>query len=78
MKRYRHRQKRHRYRAGRSLYRSRRGVIFGVCRGLADYFDFNVVWIRVIFIIILLCGFLVSSPFIIKSYTSKISFQATP
>jgi phage shock protein C len=25
-----------------------------VCRGLSDYFDFNVFWIRVIFIIILI------------------------
>ncbi len=54
MNRFRHRQKRHRYHTGRSLYRSRRGVIFGVCRGLADYFDFNVFWIRVILIIILI------------------------
>jgi len=30
----------------RGPYRSRRGVIFGVCRGLADYFDFSVFWIR--------------------------------
>ena len=29
-------------------------LFFGVCRGLADYFDFNVVWIRVILIIILI------------------------
>jgi phage shock protein C len=28
------------------LYRSRNGVILGVCRGLADYFDFSVFWIR--------------------------------
>ena len=32
--------------SGRGLYRSRNGVIFGVCRGLADYFDFSVFWIR--------------------------------
>ena len=30
------------------LYRSRHGVILGVCRGLADYFDFSVFWIRAI------------------------------
>jgi phage shock protein C len=34
---------------GRSkLYRSRSGMILGVCKGLADYFDFSVFWIRVI------------------------------
>lgn len=30
----------------RGLYRSRDGVIFGVCRGLADYFNLKVGWIR--------------------------------
>ncbi|MEW5912063.1 MAG: envelope stress response membrane protein PspC [Thermodesulfobacteriota bacterium] len=33
---------------GRGLYRSRRGVLLGVCRGLADYFDFSVTWIRIL------------------------------
>ena len=28
------------------LYRSRNGVILGVCRGIAEYFDFSVFWIR--------------------------------
>ena len=41
-------------RENRGLYRSRSGVIFGVCKGLADYFDFNVFWIRMILIIFLL------------------------
>jgi phage shock protein C len=35
------------------LYRSRDGVIFGVCRGLADHFDFSVLWARVIAVIFL-------------------------
>lgn len=30
------------------LYRSRDGVIFGVCRGLAEYFDVSVFWTRMI------------------------------
>jgi len=30
------------------LYRSRRGIIFGVCKGLADYLNFKVVWVRII------------------------------
>ena len=30
----------------RGLYRSRNGVLLGVCRGIADYFDFSVFWIR--------------------------------
>jgi phage shock protein C len=36
------------------IYRSRKGVIFGVCRGLADHFDFSVIWARAIAIIFLL------------------------
>ncbi len=30
------------------LYRSRRGFLAGVCRGLAEYFDFSVFWTRAI------------------------------
>ncbi len=30
------------------LYRSRRGVIAGVCRGIADYLDVSVFWTRMI------------------------------
>ncbi len=35
-----------RYQRKRGWYRSRRGIIFGVCRGLGEYFDFSVFWIR--------------------------------
>ena len=38
----------------RGFYRSRNGAILGVCRGLADYFDLKVFWVRVIFIALLL------------------------
>lgn len=42
----------------RGLYRSRDGVILGVCRGIADYFDFSAFWIRAILIItFILTGF---------------------
>lgn len=30
------------------LYRSRKGAILGVCRGVAEYFDFSVFWTRVV------------------------------
>lgn len=30
------------------LYRSRSGLIFGVCRGMADYFEFPVVVLRLL------------------------------
>lgn len=32
-------------------YRSRNGLIFGVCRGLADYFDFSVIGMRFIVVV---------------------------
>ena len=36
------------------IYRDRDGIIFGVCRGLADYFEFSVFWTRVIAVLFLL------------------------
>ncbi|HRI89999.1 MAG TPA: PspC domain-containing protein [Candidatus Hydrogenedentes bacterium] len=35
----------------RGLYRSRDGVLFGVCRGLAEHFDISVFWTRVLTVI---------------------------
>ena len=40
------------------IYRARDGVILGVCKGIANYFDFSVFWIRVgMVVIFLLSGF---------------------
>ena len=36
------------------FYRSRKGVILGVCRGIAEYFDFSVFWARAIVLILLI------------------------
>ena len=36
------------------LYRSRDGVLLGVCRGVADYFDLNVAWIRILVVALLI------------------------
>lgn len=42
----------------RGFYRARDGVILGVCKGIADYFDFSVFWVRIgMVIIFLLSGF---------------------
>ena len=38
----------------RGIYRSRNGAIFGVCRGMAEHFDFSVLWARAIAVIFLL------------------------
>ncbi|UCD58864.1 MAG: envelope stress response membrane protein PspC [Candidatus Hydrogenedentota bacterium] len=35
------------------LYRSRDGMIFGVCKGVAEYFDVPVLWVRVIAVVLL-------------------------
>jgi phage shock protein C len=45
------------YRNG--IYRSRSGILLGVCKGLAEHFDFSVFWTRVIALILLfVAGFL--------------------
>jgi len=38
----------------RGIYRSRHGAIFGVCRGVAEHFDFSVFWVRTIAVILLI------------------------
>lgn len=44
-------------RSHKKLYRSRRErMIAGVCGGLAQYFDIDPTWIRLIFILFLLLG----------------------
>jgi len=35
------------------MHRSRNGIILGVCRGIAEYFDFSVFWVRAIALILL-------------------------
>lgn len=42
----------------RRIYRSRRGILLGVCRGLADHFDLSVFWVRVaVLLIFVFTGF---------------------
>lgn len=38
----------------RRLYRSRKGIIWGVCRGVAEFFNFRVGWVRFLAVAILL------------------------
>ena len=47
-RRYHHRPRSDRGTHGTRLYRSRRGIILGVCRGLAEYFNISVFWVRAI------------------------------
>lgn len=40
------------------IYRSRRGILMGVCRGVAEHFNLSVFWIRMItFLVFLFTGF---------------------
>ena len=36
------------------LYRSRTGLIVGVCKGVAQHFDFSVFWMRAIAVVLLI------------------------
>ncbi len=40
------------YKKHSGIYRSRDGVFFGVCKGVADYFDFSVFWVRLAMVVI--------------------------
>jgi phage shock protein C len=58
------------------LYRSRNGMILGVCKGLAEHFDFSVFWMRVI-----ACVLLVFSgvwPMVIIYFLAALLMQPEP
>jgi phage shock protein C len=38
-------------RGRRGLYRSRRGIVLGVCKGIAEYLDVSVFWTRAIVVV---------------------------
>ena len=64
----------------RGLYRSRNGIILGVCRGIANYFDFSVFWIRAVAVILFICtgfwpivGVYILAALLMKSDPSGIS-----
>lgn len=37
----------HYYEKQGGIYRARDGVFLGVCKGIAEYFDFSVFWVRI-------------------------------
>lgn len=40
------------------IYRSRDGILLGVCRGIAEHFDFSVFWVRMAIVVtFILSGF---------------------
>ena len=38
----------------RGPYRSRQGLVMGVCRGLADYLNFPVFWLRLLLVLLMI------------------------
>ena len=40
--------------SSQGIYRSRRGIFMGVCRGLAEYFNISVFWVRIITLVLFL------------------------
>lgn len=40
--------------SSQGIYRSRRGIFMGVCRGLAEYFNFSTFWLRLITLVLFL------------------------
>jgi len=41
---------------GKTLYRSRSGMILGVCKGIAEYLDVSVAWVRIGAVLITFLG----------------------
>lgn len=64
------------YERPRTLYRSRRGMICGVCKGIAEYWDLEVFWIRLAAVIItLLTGFW---PAVLMYFIAAMIMKAEP
>ncbi len=40
--------------SSKGIYRSRRGIFMGVCRGIAEHFNFSVFWLRMITLVLFL------------------------
>lgn len=40
-----------RYDSQGGIYRARDGVFLGVCKGVAEYFDFSVFWVRMVLVV---------------------------
>ena len=60
----------------RGLYRSRSGIIMGVCRGIGDYLNFSVFWIRAILIILfLISGFW---PVVVLYFAAALLMKSEP
>jgi len=60
----------------RGLYRSRQGILFGVCRGLAEHLDFSVFWMRALWVGI---GFLTTFvPIVVAYFVAALLMKPEP
>lgn len=58
------------------LYKARDGIFAGVCKGVADYFDFSIFWTRVLVVVALfITGFW---PILIGLYRGGLRHQTGP
>ena len=60
----------------RGLYRSRSGIIMGVCRGVGDFLNLSVFWIRAILVILfLISGFF---PVVVLYFVAALLMKPEP
>jgi phage shock protein C len=64
------------YRPDFGLYRARDGVILGVCKGLAQYLEFSVFWMRVIALVLLFLSGII--PAVIFYFLAAILLKPAP
>lgn len=62
--------------SGRVLYRSRDGIIGGVCRGLSEYLDLRVGWVR--FFVVLIALFTGIWPVVIIYFAACLLMKPEP
>ena len=58
------------------LYRSRRGIVLGVCRGVADYYDIPVFWFRAVVVFLMVTTAV--WPVVLAYFGAAIYFKPEP
>lgn len=60
----------------RALYRSRDGVLFGVCKGVAQYADLSVFWFRVVMVVAAALTYVI--PFLLAYLVAAVLMKPEP
>ena len=63
-------------RTDRALYRSRDGVLFGVCKGVAQYADLSVFWFRVVMVVAAVFTYFI--PFLLAYLVAAVLMKPEP